>query len=112
MHSQFSLFRNGKTRASALVVLIATGWFGATFVSSAKDDRPVIVRVVVAGSVFTPPAGSAPSTTVASTYANATVCADNNDNAVCDRGEANTLTDSTGAFELPSRGAIIAEVST
>jgi len=111
MHSHFSLFRNG-ARASTLVALIAAGWFGTTFVASARDDRPVVVRGVVAGSYFTPPAGGTPSTTRPSAYDNVKVCADNNDNAVCDRGEANTLTDSTGSFELPSRGAIIAEIST
>ena len=112
MHAQFSLFRSGTARASALIALIAAGWFGATFVGSAKDDKPVIVRGVVAGIFFTAPAGSSPSTTVASVYEDAKVCADDNGNAVCDHGEASTVTDRNGAFELPSRGAVIAEITT
>ena len=112
MHKKVSLFRSTTARSSALVALVSAGWLGATFIGSAEPNTPVIVHGVVAGSSFTPPAGSTPSSTVPSTYEHAEVCADNNNNAVCDRGEANTLTDSTGAFELPARGAIIAEIGT
>jgi len=112
MHKRFSLFQSRIARSSALVASVAAAWFGATYIGSAEHDTPTIVRGVVAGSYFTPPAGSTPSSTVPSTYEHAKVCADNNNNAVCDRGEANTLTDSTGAFELPTRGAIVAEIAT
>src|SRR3954466_12875458 len=112
MHKRFSKVRFKATGASAFVALIGAGWFGATYIGSAKQDTKVIIHGVVAGSYFTPPAGSTPSSTIASTYEHARVCADDNDNAVCDQGEDSTFTDSTGAFVLQSRGPVIAEIST
>jgi len=71
---------------------------------------PMTVRGYVAGTYFTPPAGSVPSTTSASYFVNATVCADLNNNAVCDADEASTTTDSRGRFVLHSlkQGPVIA----
>jgi hypothetical protein len=72
------------------------------------------VHGVVAGTWFTPPAGSMSSETAASHYSGARVCADTNNNVVCDFGEASTMTDDSGAFELHSQstGPVIVEVST
>ncbi|HKB84416.1 MAG TPA: alkaline phosphatase family protein [Burkholderiales bacterium] len=70
------------------------------------------VHGVVAGSYFTPPAGSASSSTVASHYQGAKVCVDVNNNGACDPDEASTSTDANGAFSLHSlsAGPVIAEI--
>src|SRR5438045_1927936 len=75
---------------------------------------PMTVRGVVAGTYFTPPAGSTPSSTSASYYQNAKVCVDANNNDVCDPDEASTFTDNAGTFFLHSlnTGPVVAEVST
>lgn len=44
------------------------------------------------------------------TYANATVCADTNNNGVCDQGEVSTRTDSSGRFTLASSSAKLVAV--
>jgi hypothetical protein len=72
------------------------------------------VRGTVAGTYFTPPAGSTPSSTSASYYQNAKVCVDGNDNDVCDPDETSTFTDDAGTFFLHSlyTGPVVVEVST
>ena len=92
--------------------LVVAGIAGALLAVYAPTDAkvvPMTVRGVVAGSYFTPPAGSAPSSTSASHYGGATVCADVNDNGVCDPGEVRVTTDAGGAFFLSSlnRGPLV-----
>jgi len=36
MHKRFTLLRHRTANASALMALIAAGWFGATYIGSAK----------------------------------------------------------------------------
>jgi Phosphoesterase family len=80
----------------------------------AEKVVPMTVRGYVAGTYFTPPAGSVASVTTASYFSKAKVCADLNNNAVCDAGEASTTTDSRGRFVLHSLkpGPVIVEIST
>lgn len=101
--------RTAAGTAAILGLITAAGW--SKYVAAHERGVHVIVRGIVAGSYFTPPAGSTPSTTIASAYANATVCADENENATCDLDEERTSTDVNGAFELSSRGPVIAEIS-
>jgi hypothetical protein len=98
---------------SALIVAYSTG--DAKDGDSGKSRSvPMNVRGVVAGSLFTPPAGSVASTTVASYYLGAKVCVDANDNAVCDPDEVSTTTNKRGEFSLqsPTSGPLVAEVLT
>ncbi len=73
-----------------------------------------LVRGVVAGTFFTPPAGAVASRTVASVYQGATVCFDSNDNGVCDAGEPTTTTAADGTFALSthSLAPLVAQIST
>ena len=71
--------RTAAGTAAILGLITAAGW--SKYVAAHERGVHVIVRGIVAGSYFTPPAGSTPSTTIASAYANATVCADENENA-------------------------------
>jgi hypothetical protein len=80
-----------------------------------KDFRtPMNVSGVVAGSLFTPPAGPVASTTVSSYYLGAKVCADVNNNGACDPGEPATFTNRRGEFALesPVTAPLVAEVLT
>src|SRR3954447_24006031 len=98
-----------------VTVLTVTALLFAAFASrSAQRTTPMTIHGVVAGTWFTPPAGSGPSETVASHYSSARVCADTNNNLICDAGEASTTTDASGAFHLHSQstGPVIVEVST
>ncbi|MGZ5584528.1 MAG: alkaline phosphatase family protein, partial [Usitatibacter sp.] len=78
--------------------------------ASANRAVPQHVRGVVAGAVLSSGPVAMP---VPAIYPFAKVCADSNDNGVCDDGEDTTSTDSTGAFDLMSHqgGAIVAEVN-
>jgi hypothetical protein len=91
------------TRATAAAGLAASV-LTAAVLTAANTSHPVpmTIRGIVAGSYFTPPDGPAPSTTVASYYQGATVCADINDNGACDVDEASTVTDLDGSFFLHS----------
>src|SRR4051812_1807962 len=98
-----------------VTVLAVTALLFAAFASrSAQRTTPMTIHGIVAGTWFTPPAGSVPSATVASHYSGARVCADTNNNVVCDFGEASTTTDTSGAFHLHSQitGPVIVEIST
>jgi len=101
-------------RRSLIVIAAASVFLAAYVSSSAQRTVPMTVLGVVAGTYFTPPAGSTPSETIASHYSGARVCADTNNNAVCDFGEASTTTDASGAFLLHSQvaGPVIVEIST
>lgn len=81
---------------------------------TASADTPSTVRGVVAGSLFTPPAGSVASSTVASVYAGAKVCFDSNDNGACDANETWTTSAADGSFAIATRSIapLVAEVST
>src|SRR5262245_48566609 len=95
-----------RTRSGLLLTacLVAVAWvFNATS-GSAEKTTPMTVRGIVAGTYFTPPAGTTASSTETSHYANAKVCADLNNNAVCDPGEAASLTGVDGTFFLHSLG--------
>jgi hypothetical protein len=101
--------------ARGVTVFTVTALLFAAFASrSAQRTMPMTIHGVVAGTYFTPPAGSTPSETAASHYSGARVCADTNDNVVCDFGEASTTTDASGAFQLHSQstGPVIVEIST
>ncbi|HEY6722063.1 MAG TPA: hypothetical protein VI363_10540, partial [Burkholderiales bacterium] len=105
-------------RLSLISAVVGSALIAAYSVSDAKDSKdsktPMTVRGVVAGSLFLPPAGGMPSSTVASYYMGAKVCVDSNNNAVCDSGEASTTTDKRGEFHLesPVSGPLVAEVLT
>ncbi len=102
-------------RLSLISAVVGSALIAAYPAGYAKDSRtPMTVRGVVAGSLFTPPSGSAPSTTKASYYLGAKVCVDANDNGICDAGETNTLTDNRGEFflESPVSGPLVAEILT
>ncbi len=103
-----------RSRRFPTAVVIAAALLIAYSNSQAQRTVPMTVRGVVAGSFFTPPAGATPSSTVASYYRNAKVCADINNNGVCDPDEASTTTDDQGAFHLHglATGPVIAEIST
>jgi hypothetical protein len=92
----------------AIVVLLLSAYA----LSQAKVT-PLNVHGIVAGTYFTPPTQSAPSSTVASHFQGARVCVDANESGVCDFGEASTTTDTQGRFVLTSRnaGPIVAEIS-
>jgi hypothetical protein len=101
---------------SLISVMVGSALIAAYSTSEAKDSGhdPMLVRGVVAGSLFTPPAGNVASTTVPSYYLGAKVCVDANNNAVCDPGENFTTTDKRGKFVLESQisGPLVAEVLT
>jgi hypothetical protein len=79
----------------------------------ARTAVPVNLRGVVSGVTFTPPVGSTPPSSAPSYYRTARVCADLNDNAVCDPGEPSTMTDVAGQFFLRASAApLVAEVTT
>ncbi|HMH19022.1 MAG TPA: phosphoesterase [Burkholderiales bacterium] len=108
-------------RLSLISAVVGSALIAAYSVSDAKDSKdskdsktPMTVRGAVAGSLFLPPAGGLPSSTVASYYMGAKVCVDSNNNAVCDSGEASTVTDKRGEFylESPVSGPLVAEVLT
>src|SRR5712671_1806276 len=105
---------SNSVRRSLIVIAAASVFLAAYVSSSAQRTVPMTVHGVVAGTYFTPPAGSTPSETIASHYSGARVCADTNNNAVCDFGEASTTTDASGAFLLHSQvaGPVIVEIST
>ena len=98
-------------RVSVVSALVGSALMAAYSPGYAKDSR-MNVKGVVAGSLFTPPAGSVASTTVSSYYLGARVCADVNNNGACDPGEASTFTDDRGRFHLESRevGPLVAEI--
>jgi hypothetical protein len=106
-------FRGAVASASMVTAAITVAALSMHAANSAHPV-PMTIRGVVAGSYFTPPAGSTPSSTVASYYQGAVVCADVNDNARCDVGEASTTTDIDGSFFLHSlyTGPLVAEVAT
>ena len=88
---------------------------GLAFVAGvAHAQTASTVRGTVAGTFFTPPAGSTASTTVASTYQGATVCFDTNNNGACDAGEPFTTTAADGTFTLATRALapLVAQIST
>jgi hypothetical protein len=93
------------TRSKSLVsIAVAAALLGAAAPSLAST--PVVIKGVVSGTLFTPPvisdspSAAAASTTVASTYAGATVCVDLNANGQCDQGEPSTTSKSDGTFLL------------
>src|SRR6185503_18091073 len=105
-----------RTRSGLLftVFIVGAAWIIGATSGAAEKTTPMTVRGVVAGTWFTPPAGTTASSTETSHYANATVCADLNNNAVCDPGEASSLTGVDGSFFLHSLGTgpIVVEAST
>jgi hypothetical protein len=100
-------------RVSVVSALVGSALMAAYSPGYAKDSK-MNVKGVVAGSLFTPPAGSLASTTASSYYLGARVCADVNNNGACDPGEASTFTDDRGRFHLESRepGPLVAEILT
>ena len=101
-HSRFPV-----SALSAAVLLACSA--GAAHAQTAST-----VHGVVAGTFFTPPAGSVAGTTVASVYQGATVCFDTNNNGVCDAGEPTTTSAADGTFTLATRALapLVAQVST
>src|SRR5262249_45309591 len=100
-------------RVSLLSALVGSALMAAYSPGYAKDSK-MNVKGVVAGSLFTPPAGSLASTTASSYYLGARVCADVNNNGACDPGEASTFTDDSGRFHLESSvtAPLVAEILT
>jgi hypothetical protein len=94
---------------SLVAMAVAAALMGAAAPSLAAT--PVIIKGVVSGTLFTPPvisdnpSAAAAPTTVASTYAGATVCVDLNANGQCDQGEPSTISKSDGTFQLGIPGA-------
>jgi len=86
----------------------------ACVAGAAQAQTASTVRGVVAGTFFTPPAGSVAGTTVASAYQGATVCFDTNNNGVCDAGEPSTTSAADGTFTLATRALapLVAQIST
>jgi len=109
----------GSLRHSLLTIAIVSALAGASAPASAALGG-ITIRGTVGGTLFTPPvtptspAQSVASKTDASTFQNAKVCIDANDNGVCDAGEASALTKADGTFLLSARsgGPLIAEIST
>lgn len=101
--------------SSKLSVAVATALMSAAAPSFAAT--PVVLTGVVSGSYFNPPVisdsptTSAPSSTVASTYAGATVCLDTNGNGQCDAGEPTTTTNASGVYKLLSTSTVAAGVN-
>ena len=98
------------TQSKSLVAIaVAAALMGAATTSLAST--PVVIKGVVSGTLFTPPvisdspSSAAAPTTVASTYAGATVCVDLNANGQCDQGEPSTTSKSDGTFQLGITGA-------
>jgi hypothetical protein len=89
---------------SLVAIAVAAVLMGAAAPSLAST--PVVIKGVVSGTLFTPPvisdspSAAAAPTTVASTYAGATVCVDLNANGQCDQGEPSTTSKSDGTFLL------------
>jgi hypothetical protein len=79
--------------------------------SSSNRVTPQHVRGVVAGAVLS---STSPAKPIAAVYPFSRVCADTNNNAVCDPGEDATYSNDIGEFNLMSHqgGPIVAEVST
>ena len=105
-----------RVRFAVTVTLLSVATILVTGYARTSAERvvPMTVRGVVAGSYFTPPDGSTPSSTIASYYGNAKVCADVNDNGACDPAEASSMTADNGSFFLHSLspGPILVEIST
>src|SRR5438874_6613261 len=98
-------FGAGAIAAASLFLYIPTG----------KPSVPwTTVRGVVAGARFIPPSDSVLSTAAPTTFADARVCLDVNDNGACEQGETATIADEHGAFVLtgPAVHAIVAEIPT
>src|SRR6185295_2287441 len=91
-----------RTRSGILLtgLAIAAVWIASATSGLAERTMPMTVRGIVAGTYFTPPAGGAAASTETTVYANAKVCADVNNNAVCDPGEASSTTAADGSFFL------------
>jgi hypothetical protein len=87
---------------------------GAALVSvQARSAAPVNIRGVVSGVTFTPPVDSTAPSSAPSYYRTARVCADVNDNAVCDPSEPSAMTDIAGQFFLRAPAAtLVADVTT
>ena len=100
-HSRFQI----SAVAAAALALVA---------GVAQAQTASTVRGVVAGTYFTPPAGSVASTTAASVYQGATVCFDTNNNGVCDADEPFTTTAADGSFTLATRSLapLVAQIPT
>jgi hypothetical protein len=94
---------------SLVAIAVAAALMGAA--APGRAATPVVIKGVVSGTLFTPPvisnspSASMPPTTVASTYAGATVCVDLNANGQCDQGEPSTTSKSDGSFLLGIPGA-------
>ena len=103
-HSRFPISAVSAAVASALALAGA----------AAHAQTASTVRGVVAGTLFTPPAGSVAGTTVASVYQGATVCFDTNNNGICDAGEPSTTSAADGSFALATRALapLLAQIST
>ena len=67
----------------------------------------LLTTLVAACTVTAPPTGAARGEVVG--FPGATVCADRNGNARCDADEPSTVADSSGAFDTPGSGALVAE---
>ena len=101
-HSRFQI----SAVSAAVALTLAAG--------AAHAQTASTVRGVVAGTYFTPPAGSVAGTTVSSVYQGATVCFDTNNNGACDAGEPFATTAADGSFTLATRSLapLIAQIST
>src|SRR5580658_6415098 len=108
-HPKKAAPNTGAATRSLVSIAVAAALMGAAAPSLAST--PVVVKGVVSGTLFTPPvisnspSGAAAPTTVASTYAGATVCVDLNANGQCDPGEPTTTSKSDGTFLLAIPGA-------
>ncbi len=94
--------------------LIAVGIVltGVSFVTLQARAPIVTLRGVVAGVTFTPPVGSTPPSSGPAYYSGAKVCADLNDNAICDPSEPATFTDTSGRFTLRTSPApLVADIT-
>src|SRR5262249_5612571 len=106
------LIDRGMSRKSLVGAAVAVALMGAQ--APAIAGPPVVAQGVVAGSLFTPPAGGASSSSVPSIYAGAKGCFDWNDNWGCDPGEPSTISATTGklALESPTAAPLVAEITT
>ncbi|HZZ91845.1 MAG TPA: alkaline phosphatase family protein [Usitatibacter sp.] len=101
-------------RASVVSIAVAgalAAMYYPAHANSGNGVTPQHVRGVVAGAVLSTTNGI--GTPVPAVYPFARVCADTNNNAVCDAGEDSTSADALGYFDLESNkgGPILAEVT-
>jgi hypothetical protein len=100
------------SRACCVGAIVVAGILAAQAAGPAASATALTVRGIVAGTSFTPPAGTSASATTPIHFSHTRVCLDGNNDATCQPGEPSAVTNDQGAFVLTGAGRhpIVAEV--